>query len=181
MGQRSRQLRALAAGGAVLGIGATMTLAAWSDVEIFEGAFQAGSFDIQGSSDGLTWASHAETPLRLSFAGSDNLVPGAAVYEEYYLRNIGTIAAPITYSAAAQGALDLGSDLTYRLAIVDAGGCDADALAAGTTIAAGEEFTLAVDATQPLCVEVRLADSYGETLAEQGRLVWTFDAVQQQE
>lgn len=62
MGQRSRQLRALAAGGAVLGIGATMTLAAWSDVEIFEGTFQAGTFDIQGSADGIAWASHARYP-----------------------------------------------------------------------------------------------------------------------
>ena len=180
MGQRSRQLRALAAGGAVLGIGATMTLAAWSDVEIFEGTFQAGTFDIQGSADGIAWASHADTPLRLSFTGSDNLVPGVAVYEEFHLRNIGTIPAPVTYSAVAQGDLDLEADLTYRLSAVDAGGCDAGTLAAGTAIAEGEEFILAVDATQPLCIEVQLADSYGATLAEQGRVVWTFDAVQQE-
>lgn len=108
-----------------------------------------------------------------------------AVYEEFHLRNIGTIPAPVTYSAVAQGDLDLGdldlgADLTYRLSAVDAGGCDAGTLAAGTAIAEGEEFILAVDATQPLCIEVQLADSYGATLAEQGRVVWTFDAVQQE-
>lgn len=181
MGQTSRRLRALAAGGAVLGIGATMTLAAWSDVEIFEGTFQAGSFGLEGSADGIVWDNHTDTPLGLAFTGSDNLVPGVAVYEKYHLKNIGTIPTPVTYSAATQGALDLDTDLIYRLVSSEAESCDAEAMETGNEIAAGAEFTLEVGATQSYCIEVELADSYDETQAEQGRLIWTFDAVQKPE
>ncbi|EEW51156.1 Tat pathway signal sequence domain protein [Corynebacterium efficiens YS-314] len=178
MGQISRRLRAGAAGGAVLGLGAVVTLAAWSDVQTFEGSFQAGSFGILGSADGVTWSNNTDTPLELTFAGSDNLVPGTAVYAGYHLKNIGTIPAHITYSVTAQGALTLDTDLTYQLVRTAGPLCDATAVAGGTAVTAGEEFTLGAEATQAYCLEVTLSGDYGEDLAESSAVTWRFDAVQ---
>ena len=179
MGQISRRLRALAAGGAVLGLGAVVTLAAWSDVQTFEGSFQAGSFGILGSADGQNWSNNTDTPLELTFDGSDNLVPGTAVYAGYHLKNIGTIPAHITYSVAAQGALTLDNGLTYQVVRTAAPvACDATAVAGGEAVTAGEEFTLGVEASESYCLEVTLSGDYGEDLAESGAVTWTFDAVQ---
>lgn len=179
MGQISRRLRAVAAGGAVLGLGAVMTLAAWSDVQTFEGSFRAGSFGILGSTDGVNWTNNTDTPLELTFAGSDNLVPGTAVYAGYHLKNIGTIPAHITYSVTEQGALNLGTDLTYQLVRTAGPACDATAVTGGMAVNSGEEFTLGVEATQSYCLEVTLSGDYGENLAESGAVTWRFDAAQQ--
>ncbi|MGO2139648.1 MAG: SipW-dependent-type signal peptide-containing protein [Leucobacter sp.] len=44
--------RALLAGGLVLGVGAAVTLAAWTDNEWVRGVFGTGTFGIEGSTDG---------------------------------------------------------------------------------------------------------------------------------
>ena len=56
---RLRRIRAILAGGLVLGVGAAATLAAWNDSEYGAATFTAGRFDIVGSTDGTTFASHA--------------------------------------------------------------------------------------------------------------------------
>ena len=56
--QKSRKVKALLAGGLVLGVGAAVTLASWTDQEWTEGLFGAGSFNIEGSLDGLTFTEH---------------------------------------------------------------------------------------------------------------------------
>ena len=57
--RRSRMIRAILAGGLVLGVGAAVTLAAWNDSEFASGTFSAGTFDMQGSIDGTTFGQHA--------------------------------------------------------------------------------------------------------------------------
>ncbi|GAA3171571.1 hypothetical protein GCM10020255_060560 [Rhodococcus baikonurensis] len=49
-----RKVRALLAGGLVLGIGAAVTLAAWTDNVFGDAQFKTGSWNLQGSFDGLT-------------------------------------------------------------------------------------------------------------------------------
>lgn len=47
--ERSRKRKAILAGGVVLGLGAAITLAAWSDDVFADGLFNTGSFDLIGS------------------------------------------------------------------------------------------------------------------------------------
>src|SRR5690606_31735774 len=54
--RRSRMIRALLAGGLVLGVGTAVTLAAWNDSEFASGTFRAGTFDLEGSTDGTTFS-----------------------------------------------------------------------------------------------------------------------------
>jgi predicted ribosomally synthesized peptide with SipW-like signal peptide len=56
------RLRALLAGGLVLGIGATVTLAAWSDSEYTAATFTSGRFGILGGSNGGSFADHPTSP-----------------------------------------------------------------------------------------------------------------------
>ena len=95
------------------------------------------------------------------------------------LKNIGTIPAHITYSVTEQGALTLGTDLTYQLVRTAGPACDATAVTGGMAVNSGEEFTLGVEATQSYCLEVTLSGDYGENLAESGAVTWRFDAAQQ--
>jgi predicted ribosomally synthesized peptide with SipW-like signal peptide len=64
--------RALLAGGLVLGVGAVMTYASWTDTEYASGSFGASVFAIESSVDGgTTWAEHPTAPgATLSFAAA---------------------------------------------------------------------------------------------------------------
>ncbi|OAV52151.1 SipW-dependent-type signal peptide-containing protein [Enteractinococcus helveticum] len=53
---RRRKILALAAGGLVLGVGATATIAAWTDETYSTAQFEAGAFAIEANVDG-TWQS----------------------------------------------------------------------------------------------------------------------------
>jgi len=53
-----RKVRAVLAGGLVLGVGAAVTLAAWNDSEFATGTFTAGTFNLEGSTDGTTFTDH---------------------------------------------------------------------------------------------------------------------------
>ncbi len=81
---RSTRIKAVLAGGLVLGLGAAMTLAAWTDQEFATGTFTAGSFNLVGSTDGTTFSEHATAdpgvPAALSFTtGFNNLSKSSTV------------------------------------------------------------------------------------------------------
>ncbi|WP_438353662.1 SipW-dependent-type signal peptide-containing protein [Microbacterium sp. CJ88] len=78
-GRRWPRLRALLAGGLVLGIGATVTLAAWTDSEYTAATLTAGRFGILGSMNGAAFADHATSPgATLTFSPALGAVyPGA--------------------------------------------------------------------------------------------------------
>lgn len=61
---RRRRRKALLAGGVVLGLGAAMTLAAWSDNVFSSGTFQTGNFDLVGSKvlNSSTFADYQQYP-----------------------------------------------------------------------------------------------------------------------
>ncbi|WP_404850578.1 SipW-dependent-type signal peptide-containing protein [Dietzia kunjamensis] len=86
---RSRKSRALLAGGAILGLGATATLAAWSD-EVWVGAsFNTDTFNVQGisnSTDG--WGDHSSANSPAIFEPElGSVVPGSTrSYSRFGLR-----------------------------------------------------------------------------------------------
>lgn len=87
-----RRARALLAGGLVLGLGATMTLAAWSDDIWVNGQFRAGQFNVQGSpstSSAHTWGEYSTqaggAPLAFSSAVPTVVSPGTSYYAPFSL------------------------------------------------------------------------------------------------
>ncbi|HEY4556978.1 MAG TPA: SipW-dependent-type signal peptide-containing protein [Enteractinococcus sp.] len=61
---RSTKIRAIVAGGLVLGFGAAGTIAAWNDSEEATGNFTAGQFGIEGSPDGTNFTESPTPPKR---------------------------------------------------------------------------------------------------------------------
>lgn len=106
---RSRKAKALLAGGLVLGVGAAVTLASWTDEAYVEATFGTSSFNVQVTSDGGTAWEEADTPgtaSALMFSlGFDTLEPGATVYAPVSLRTdpAGSVAGTVTLEGAAAG------------------------------------------------------------------------------
>ena len=165
MSKMSRKVRAIAAGGAVLGVGAAVTLAAWSDSEFAQGTFASGQFGIQGSADGQAFADHttAEGALVLNFddvdVDADSMQPGQTVTADYWLRTIeGGEAATVTFEGAT------GTDGAFSTVVsVD-----------GTPVAQGETFDL--DGTEQLSIAVTLDENQDPAVAADSNIVWQFDA-----
>ncbi|SLM92717.1 SipW-dependent-type signal peptide-containing protein [Brevibacterium yomogidense] len=150
---RSRKIKALLAGGLVLGVGAAVTLAAWTDQEWAEGIFGAGSFNIEGSTSGEEGSFRDNNPdgtgpasLEFELPTSTNLYPGAEVAAPFVVR----LDAETTYNASlelteASATGDNSEALTYGIVRVpSAADCTADA--SGTEIVeAGTALSSAPD------------------------------------
>ncbi len=124
--RRSRMVRAILAGGLVLGIGAAVTLAAWNDSEYVTGSFQAGRFNLEGSTtNGTTFTEHATpgTAGTLTFTlNPTTLSPGDVVYAPFAVRLDATTTnnANVTLAATTTGTV---TNLTYELIAPTAFGC----------------------------------------------------------
>lgn len=134
---RSRKVKALLAGGLVLGVGAAVTLAAWTDQEWAEGVFGAGTFNIQGSVDGETFADHESeggaADLTFDLTGGDNMFPGA------------TVAAPFVLQLDGETSYDA----TVELTGASADGANAEALSYGIIeVGSAAECTAEATGTQ---------------------------------
>lgn len=86
----SRKVKALLAGGLVLGVGAAVTLAAWTDQEWAQGIFGTGSFNIESSVDGTQFDDNESdddaAELTFDMPASQNLSPGDTVAAPFVLR-----------------------------------------------------------------------------------------------
>ena len=193
-GLRGRKIRALLAAGVVLGVGATATLAAWNDSEFVDGEFAAGSFNLEGSTDGTAYTDHAtaEDSAALDFTvNPTNLSPGDVVYAPYAVR----LAAGTTTGGdvALEGVTNTGTvtNLTYALVQTTSMTCDADAVAGGTvlvpagtamsSVASPPAFSLeqgADDATAGDPAYLCFAVTAGEGLeqGQSGTATWQFQA-----
>ncbi|WP_404287406.1 SipW-dependent-type signal peptide-containing protein [Glutamicibacter arilaitensis] len=135
---KSRKVKALLAGGLVLGVGAAVTLAAWTDQEWTEGLFGSGSFNIQGSTDGTTWAEHESSAgsanLVFDLPASSNLSPSDVVAAPFALQlDAGTTYdATVALASATVDGLNA-ANLTYGIVQV-ANFADCNPTATGTTI-----------------------------------------------
>jgi len=193
-GDRGRKIRALLAAGLVLGVGATVTLAAWNDSEYAGGSFGAGSFNLQGSTDGTSYSDHASAggAATLGFTvNPTNLAPGDTVYAPFAVR----LAAGTTTGAsvALQGVTNTGTvtNLSYTVVRTTSITCNAAAVTGGTalvpagtamsSIGTPSPFTLAkgadastAGAPQYLCFAVTAGANLVQ--GQTGTATWQFQA-----
>lgn len=135
-----RKVRALLAGGLVLGIGAAVTLAAWTDNVFGDAQFKTGSWNLQGSFDGLTtWGEYQVDASAGHFqfsTGFDALSPGTTVYAPVALRigpTASTSGATVQLLGATGGDTDLKPALRYSVYRgVPSTTCTAAGIGAGT-------------------------------------------------
>ena len=189
-------IRAILAGGLVLGVGAAVTMAAWNDSEFVTGTFTAGTFNMQGSTtDGTTFTDHpVGAPGTLTFTVAPLLLsPGDTVYAPFAVR----LAANTTNSAnvvitAPATTTGVVSNLTYEVDRVGSWGCSSSStdtngspmITAGTAVTAvagPNTFTLtkgtpvtAAGATQFLCFKVTAGS--GLVQGQTGSVTWQFTA-----
>ena len=194
--RRSRMIRAILAGGLVLGVGTAVTLAAWNDSEFVTGTFTAGTFNMQGSTtDGTTFTDHPiGSPGTLTFTVAPLLLsPGDTVYAPFAVR----LAANTTNDAnvvitAPNGTTGVVSDLTYEVVRTTAFTCGSGTVdsvgpslitagTAVTAVAGPNTFPLAQGspvsspgATQFLCFKVTAGA--GLTQGQSGTVTWQFTA-----
>jgi predicted ribosomally synthesized peptide with SipW-like signal peptide len=143
---KRRKAKAILAGGLVLGIGAAVTLAAWNDSEFIFGEFGTGTFNVQGSADGVNFDDHASgAPAGLSFTTTvTNMSPNQTVAAPYALRieQGSTYAASVTVGTAS-GTGGAAAQLTYGIFRVDSkSDCTpgAEATQATEIVPAGTDF-----------------------------------------
>jgi predicted ribosomally synthesized peptide with SipW-like signal peptide len=154
-GTTSRRLRAILAGGLVLGVGAAVTLAAWNDGEYAQAQFSAGVFGIEGNANGTTYADHPSgDPAALVFAPAlTAMVPGTVTYSLFSIKTI-TNSVPggvqITAAAANNAAGTLGPYLRYQVRTIASTTCTESTFNGGTTILAAS--TLAVNPAGPQAI-----------------------------
>lgn len=95
---RGRKVKALLAGGLVLGIGSAATMAAWTDNEASTASFGSGTFAIQTSVDGQNWDSGAQMKFNAS-----NMYPGSIVYAPVFVRTTASTSYDAEITASAEG------------------------------------------------------------------------------
>lgn len=135
--RRFNRLRAVLAGGLVLGVGATATLAAWTDEEFAGGSFAAGTFSIVGSTNGTNFSDHPAAPgASLVFALTpDAMVPGTTVYALYSVKTAPTsVAGSVQLTANPANGSGLGAYLSYGVNTIAGTSCNASTFAAGSAV-----------------------------------------------
>jgi predicted ribosomally synthesized peptide with SipW-like signal peptide len=191
------RVRAVLAGALVLGVGATVTLAAWNDSEYATGSFAASTFNTESSTVNGVWASNTAAPGAALAFGATAMSPSVSSYAWINIRTTAasTVGGTITLASATPSGT-LATVLEYR-AVRTAGtgtACDASAFSGSPTyIAGGSSTYLAVTSvpgspvasaiTSPsgelrFCFDVRVtstaANSYQGTTAT---VTWLFSAV----
>jgi predicted ribosomally synthesized peptide with SipW-like signal peptide len=186
-------VRAVLAGGLVLGVGAAVTLAAWTSDDFATGTFSAGTFAIEGSVNGSAYVNHSSTsPASLSFDSSAaGLSPDTTTYSAYAVRLAAGTTDGATATLTSAGTSGTVSDLTYGIVETTTFGCDAAQYTAGTslvttgtalgTVPASTTVTLApgsptADPGAPvyLCIAVTAGANLAQ--GQSGTATWQFSA-----
>lgn len=189
-GDRRRKLLAIVASGVVLGIGAVMTFASWTDQEWAKATFSTGTFDIQGSADGTTFADHptASGALQLTFNGGNRLYPGAEVSVPYAIKlsSTSTYQGAIALSGSTTSSTsnpDLTNALSYKIYKSASWGCNVQptdtplvtSATAATTVSTPLSTLVSTSDQLNLCVVVDVAPTLPQTA--QGKtadVTWEF-------
>jgi predicted ribosomally synthesized peptide with SipW-like signal peptide len=113
------RLRALIAGGVVLGLGVTATLASWNDSDYEAASFSTSVFDIESSVQGAAYADNASAPgPTVTFSGA-GFSPGVTGYIQVLVRTkVNSVAGTIALGAATAGGTDAATlfpAFTYRV------------------------------------------------------------------
>lgn len=133
------KVRAVLAGALVLGVGATMTLASWTDTEFATGSFATSRFDTQSSIDNSAWADNTSAPgATITFAGT-GMSPDTHRYGYVLIRGkANSVAGTLTFAAptVTNGGTDvtpfLGAALQYRAVAITSAGCSSTTFSTGT-------------------------------------------------
>lgn len=145
---RSRRIRALLAGGLVLGLGATATLAAWNDSEFGTATFTAGKFDLVGATDGATFTGHATTgtAATLSFVVAPTaMAPGNTTYALFSVKTANpSVAGTLQLTAGVPAGTGLAAYLTYGVRLVPTAATASQSCTAATYAAASAAATVVV-------------------------------------
>ena len=186
--RRSRMIRAVLAGGLVLGVGAAVTLAAWNDSEFVTGTFTAGTFNLEGSTtNGTTFSDHATTPGgSLGFAvAAASLSPTDSVSAPFAVRLAANTTSGANVVLTTDTPTGTVTNLTYTLTIKDAWGCaaattstpiSASTLSAGTasfTLPAGSPTT---DPGDPVYLCFTVTAGAGLVQGQSGAAIWKLTA-----
>jgi predicted ribosomally synthesized peptide with SipW-like signal peptide len=175
------------AGGLVLGVGATVTLAAWNDAETAAGQFGASVFatESRGSGD-AGFGDHGTAPASLTFSGGA-MSPGSL---RYVWLDVRTTAATTVGGTAVLSAVattndsGIASALRYKVVAI-AGGASCDAAAIGSAPqltmsqvpsapALGATLAAAGGSTARFCFEVQLpAGSPSSLQGKSATFTWT--------
>lgn len=184
------RVRAVLAGALVLGVGGSLTLAAWTDTEYAAGSFKTSTFGIVGSMDGTSYADHPlGSPGTLVFAGVPlALSPDTKTFSRFLVKT--TAATDVTGTVVLGGATvsgGLASHLRYGVRTIPAASaCNATTFATGTSVvpqnsmltvgaSAGQSVAIAGGAPVAYCFEVTLPA--GTANAAQGQTAtatWSF-------
>lgn len=141
---RGARIRALLAGALALGIGATATLASWTDTEKAQGAFTTSVFNTESSIDnGVSYAdNNSGSGATLSFPAS-GMSPNTVRYASMLVRTkAGSITGTMTLSggtyspAGSDETTVLGAALRYRVVSTTAT-CNAAAFSGSPTWVVG--------------------------------------------
>lgn len=203
---RRRKRKALLAGGTVLGLGAAVTLAAWTDDVWVSGSFAAGTFNVEGAVDaaGANWQEYAtssgpSSPGELQFTlNPTEMTPGDSVYAPLNLR-IGPepseYDAAITLPTAPEGGAlsdadqELFDALQLNLYNVSPKNCN-DAVTGGDPLTGFDDANLSMTSTgtlltldgdmtpQGMCFKVTLPTEASTDVqgGQTGDLTWNFHA-----
>ena len=191
---RAARVRALLAAGLVLGLGATITLAAWNDSEFVNGTFTAGTFNLVGSTDGSSFSNHATSGAAASLDFTLNptdLSPGDIVYAPFAVELDATTTSDALVAVLNVAPTGTVSNLTYKLVQPAAFECDSGttgtvlvpALTALGTVPGSPGFALSKgtlgDPGDPvfLCFTVTAGGSL--TQGQTGSATWQFQATSQ--
>lgn len=190
--ENKRKIRAILAGGLVLGVGAVLTMAAWNSSDFAAGVFGTGAFVLEGSTNGTAFANHEEaSPAALSFGmEAANLSPGESVSAPYALHLNGTT----TYDATVSMSTTFGAGLdglSYKVYSTAAFGCTEAStgdLVASTPLVSGADvatFDLfkgsggTAGVAQNLCFVVTAGDEADLSEGATSTAVWEFAGTQQ--
>lgn len=128
------------AGGLVLGLGFSVTMAAWTDTEVASGSFGASVFGTQSSVNaGLQWADNTGIPAVLAFP-IGGFSPTVTKYAALNLRTIPNSLAGTASLGAAVITADTGLVSGLQLRVVryaGTGACSSDAFTAGASYIVG--------------------------------------------
>lgn len=183
--RRSRTIRAILAGGLVLGVGAAVTLAAWNDSAFVTGSFTAGTFKLEGAITNGAYLEYDTTPggtldFTLPAAG---LSPGDSFSAPFAVRLSADTTVGGTVAVSTDTTSGTITNLTYDLDVKDAWGCGAattstpisgEALGAGTaglTVAAGSPVSNP-GAPVFLCFTVHAGSGLAQ--GQSGSATWKF-------
>lgn len=145
--RRSRRIRALLAGGLVFGVGASVTLASWTDSQYTGAEFTAGTFGIVGSTNGTDFTDHASpgSAATLSFVvAPTSMKPGDTTYALYSVKASGSVDGVVQLVAGAPGGTGLATHLRYGVRTVAGTTCNAVTFGASPSVVVPDDSVLTV-------------------------------------